>query len=763
MVHLLRLLLCLFVSFATASCSITKYVPDDGYLLDRVCISGDIGSATSDDLYGYVRQQPNPRFLHLWRVGLGVYSLSGRSERRFNEWLRRVGSAPVVYDENVMHRSAEQLRLYLSSRGYYDAQVSDTMVVTADKRCEVEYRIRAGEVYRIASLGYSVPNDEVGRLIIADTVNSLLRVGHAFDSNVHDDERGRIVRLMQENGYYAFGKDYIYYVVDSSSATHLVRDSIVVLNALGGADRRTQVPHRKAIVDEVELLVIDPDDNVRSLTNDSVRLRISQLRQGLSVRYKDKNPFTERLLRNSCFIRPGEIYSLSDAELTQRRFNSLKPFRQASFRFFDTDSSYVVSDTDTLNHIHCVGFLQTKQMQGIGIDIEGTNSSGNLGAAANIRYTHANMFHGAEAFSVKWRLATQRQSATSDKEDFYTLETSIETSLSIPALLFPYSTQHFYMHHNPNTVFSASYDYQRRPEFTRSVVALRMNYNWHGSRYAQHSFTPIEFNVVNIPSISSEFNNYISGTYLQYSYTNHFIMSLGYAFLFNQQKVQRNSSGWYVRFSAETAGNILNALTPKTSDEDFKRVFGIRFAQYARFESELRYQVADFWDNNMVFRLFGGIGIPYGNSIMLPFEKSFFAGGANSLRAWPVRGLGPGSEAPDPSLRYHNQTSDMRFEANAEYRFKIFSVFEGALFADAGNIWALKRSHSTPQATISSNFYKQIALGAGLGLRLNFDYFIFRVDAAYKLRDPAATDTWVVRNRFRGSDIAWNFAIGYPF
>ena len=636
------------------------------------------------------------------------------------------------------------------------------MYEVAPKRCNVQYRVKSGDLYRISSIAYSVPEGEVGQIIMSDTVHSLLKVGDAFDSNVHDAERARITRLMQEHGYYSFGKDFVYYVADSTREARMLADSIVVVNPLGGADKRTQVPHRKAVVDDVELLIVPTDGTARQMLQDTVRLNIQQVRPGLSVRFQGDNPFADRVMKNSCFIRPGEIYCLSDAELTQRRFNSLKPFRSATFRFMDTDSATTAMYDDSLSHVHCVGFLQTRNSQCVGVDLEGTNSSGNLGAAASIKYSHANIFHGAEAFSIKWRIATQRQSATTGKEEFYTLETGVETSVTLPAMLFPYTTEHFYKHHNPNTMFTASFDYQRRPEFTRTVVASRMAYNWFGSVYAQHTFVPIELNIVSIPNISDNFKNYISGTYLQQSYTDHFIMSLGYSFLFNQQRASRNSAGWYFRFGVETAGNILNALI-KGEGEEFKRVCNIRFSQYVRTESEIRYQAVDFLDNNFVVRLFGGVGVPYGNSAMLPFEKRFFAGGANSVRAWPVRGLGPGREVSDRNLRYHNQTSDIRLEGNVEYRFKIFSAIEGAAFADAGNIWALKRSYNSEASQFSRDFYKEIALGAGLGIRLNFNYFIFRVDAAYRLHDPSAEQEWVIRNRFDGSDIAWNFAIGYPF
>lgn len=754
---LVRLLLLAFVAVCLVSCSVTRRVPEGGLLLDRVVLDGDLGGQS--DLVSYVRQQPNTRFIGLWRISLGLYSMVGDSARTgFGGWLERVGQEPVVYDSLLSVRSSQQLRLFLVSRGFYDAQVSDSLVVTGRKRCKVIYKVQAGRVYRLNSLSYDVPDGEVGELVLSDTARSLIKAGDPFDSNVLDLERERITQRLRESGYYSFGKDYVFFKVDTKGLDHAMNATLVVANAIGGADMRTPVPHRKAIVDSLTFIVETPS----VAGNDSAARRTMQVDSAIVMRFRgSRPPFTRTLVASSSFVVPGRLFRLSDGDLMRSRLLSLKAIRQASVYFSEPDSV----SADSLTHLRCITRIETAPRQSFGFDVEGTNSSGNLGAALNIRYAHANIFRGAEALAVKGRLATQHQSAVGGKRDFYTLETGVETTLTFPFMMMPGASLHFYKNHNPKTLFSVSFDYQRRPEFTRNVLSTRMTYNWRGSAYASHSLTPVEFNIVRIPSIATSFAEYIRGTYLQYSYTDHFIMSLGYQFTFNQQTVLRNQSGVFFRFGLETAGNVLNLLTQRQEPEvDFKKVWSIRFAQYVKTDAELRYQSSDMWGNMYVARLFAGVGVPYGNSVMLPYEKSYFVGGANSIRAWPVRGLGPGAKRADSSLRYHNQTGDIRLEANAEYRFKIISVLEGAAFADAGNIWMLNKDYNDPLSVFTSKFFKQLALGAGLGFRLNFNYFILRVDAAYKLRDPAAEGRrWVVRNRFDPGEIAWNFAIGYPF
>lgn len=739
---------------AMGSCSLTKYVADDEMLLDKVHIEGDRGHVSMSDLQSYVRQQPNTRFLHLWRVGLGTYSLSRDNDRGINRWLRRIGQEPVPYSAELAAKDAQQLERYLVSRGFYDAVVTDTVVKTRRKRCEVTYRVNAGRVYRIHSIKYSVPDDEVGRIVLRDTVNSLLRVGDPFDEHTYEEERERVTALLQERGYRLFGKDYIELTGDSAGLDHAFRDSLVVSNFKDIAHGGVEIPHRRAVVDSLVILVDQPSGGVDS---GAVSVRIAG---GASATYTGRPKFRDSFYRSKCFIVPDSLYRLSDDTLSRSRLMLLKAIRQASFEFVGRDSV-----RDTLEHVVCVGRISTNKRQSFGADIEGTNSSGNLGAAVALRYTHANVFRGAEALSVKTRFALQNQSTANGKGNFSTLETGVEMGITFPFMIAPINSTHFYKHHNPETIVSFSYDYQRRPEFTRNVLATRMTYKWRGSKYAEHSLTPVEFNIVRIPTLDETFARYIDGTYLEHAYTDHFIMSLGYVFCYKKNKINLNQSGAYVRVNVETAGNVLNLCTSKQeTGTGYRTLWDIRFAQYTRMEAEFSYCAVDLFGNSTVFRFFGGIGVPYGNSSSLPYEKSFFVGGANSIRAWPVRGLGPGSAAQPSSLRYHNQIGDIRLEANAEYRFKIISAFEGAVFVDAGNIWTLDHSGGDEAGNFTSGFYRQIALGTGLGVRLNFDYFVFRVDAGYKIHDPQEEgDKWVIKNRFSGKEIAWNFAIGYPF
>lgn len=758
----LVLLVTVIIAFIIASCSATKYVPDGEMLLNKVAITGDLGRSSSDELMDYVRQQPNVRVLGFWRINLDLYNLSRPKDNWFNNWLRRIGTPPVLFDSTLVERSTDNIRLYLESCGYFDAQVSDTMYVTGNKKCKVVYNVDAGTRYRISSIGYAVNDSALRDIVIADTVNSLLHSGDPFDANVHDRERDRITRLLNNEGFYHFDKDYIFFMADSSYRRYWVVDSLILLNNQVDSKSDIRESHRRAVVDEVVFFINRQGEPALSADTLGVGCD-TMLLDGYKIYYRAPLVFNPELLINSSFVAPGSYYSVTDMEQTQMRFNNLKLFNMVSVRYND------LPGLDSLGNrrLSCYINLTVGNIQSYSIDVEGTNSQGNLGGAANLRYSHSNLFRGAEVFGIKYRIASQAQFASGGKERFYTFETGAEMTLSLPKFIAPWGSKMFTKRNAPTTQLAISYDYQRRPDFTKSVVATKYGYTWRESKSVTHMLTPLEMNIVNIPHLSEDFSNYIKGTYLQYSYTNHFIMSLGYSYLFNQRETELSDDVWYFRFDVETAGNLLSLITKnQKAEDDVKEIWGIGFAQYVKSNVELRYQFSDYWQNKFVYRLYMGVGVPYGNSQALPFEKSYFVGGANSIRAWPVRGLGPGSSKTEQNLRYHNQTSDIRLELNAEYRFKIVDPLEGALFGDAGNIWALPKTSDDAGASFGKDFYKEIAFGAGVGLRLNFNYFVIRLDAAVKLHDPSAEEgrRWVIATEpFRARSINYNFAIGYPF
>ncbi len=750
MLQRLHFLAVTLVALIFAACQSTKYVDDGDYLLERVGVRGDYGTVSADELHDYIRQIPNSRVLGFWRLNLGIYNLSRPRDKAFSNWLRRIGEAPVVMDSALTKRSAEQLRLYMSNHGYFNARVKDSVIITDAKKCRVQYHVTSGDEFRIGRISYSIADSTLGAIVMADTANTLIRSGELFNVETHDLERLRIMRLLQEHGYWAFGKDYVYFMADSNRVHGVVDDQLVILNRLGDSGLGKMQAHKQSVIGRV--------------TYSSPKSEL----------------FNSKIIDQRCYLHTGSIFKASDVELTQRNLHALALFGMVNVKMEQTTDSALIDSiarvsnfstsqlNDSLHEVlNCNITLTTNKLQSYNVELEGTNSSGNLGAAAAFGYKHLNIFRKAETFDLKYRIATQNQFARDGKERFFTFETGVEASVSVPKFLFPViSTLQFNRRCTPITRFAISYDYQRRPDFTKSVLSTNFSYAWTSSPIVRHMLTPVEFSSVKVPRISDDFWTYISGSYLEYSYQSHLIMSVNYTYTLNQQLQKlRADRGWYVRFSAETAGNFLSAVAHAVDDDGTRTLWNVPYAQYVKADAEVRYKMADFWNNKIVGRVYLGAGLPYGNSQALPFEKSYFVGGANSIRAWPVRGLGPGS-CTSTKQRYSNQTSDIRIEANAEYRFKVVSILEGAIFADAGNIWAWPHLSEDPDGALGKDFYRQIAVGSGLGLRFNFDYFVLRFDAAVKLHDPSAElgSRWVIATqRFHAPEIYFNFAIGYPF
>ncbi|ASB49780.1 translocation and assembly module lipoprotein TamL [Alkalitalea saponilacus] len=752
-------------------CRSTKYVPEGERLLTRVQIKNDARDISRDDLRGYIRQQENLRILGFWKLHLGIYNLSGRDDSKgFNRWLRRIGEAPVIYDSTLVDRSVDQMQLFLRNRGYYLAEVSDTVTFPTRRRARVKYTVESGPRYRLNNVYYRIDDDSIRSYVLSDTTNTVLRRGRGFTVQMHNQERDRITENLRNNGFFNFSREFIYFLADSSVGNHRVNDTLVIMPPPQNMSGRTESGnHARYSIRNVFFQVgIDPQE--RSIDGIRPDFQADTLfYQGFYFVFEDELDFKPEVLLNSNSIMPGGLFRSSQVERTQILLSDLRIFRYINIRFRELEGEF---DEHGNKILDCVIHVVPGKYQSYALEVEGTNSSGNLGAAGNIKYQHKNIFNGAELFTLNTRVARQNQfiMRSGSKEQFNTMEFGAESSVVFPQFLLPVRIERFRQRYNPKTTIAAAYNYQRRPDYTRTIVNARMGYTWRASRYSTHSFFPLDFNLVNIPSVSDAFKAIINESFLRYAYEDHLIANLNYTYIYNQQEIgQRWRDFWYLRLSLESAGNILDLMAPIWSEnmqDGYNTILGIRYAQYLKADIDVRYHSPIDRYTSLTYRFFGGVGIPYRNLNVLPFEKRYFSGGANSIRAWPVRGLGPGSSSDD-RLTWYNQTADIKLEANVEYRFPLFWLLEGALFVDVGNIWGIRPEGSMEDGLFEfDRFYRQLAVGTGFGTRFDFNYFIFRIDTGLKLRDPAelSGDRWIPFSRsYNWNDVAFNFAIGYPF
>ncbi len=752
-------------------CRSTKYVPDDEYLLNKVEIENQARDISREEIKYYIRQKENVKILGFWRFHLGLYNLSGRNNSSgFSKWLRRIGEEPVLYDELLKQKSNEQISLFLRNKGYYNARVTDTTYFYKNKKAKVKYTIDAGERYKINKLSYRIDDDSIRHYVYADTTNTLLKSGAPFDADLHDDERKRITRHMRNQGYYGFRNEYMYFMADSAIGNYRVNDSMIIvkdrIQEVGKAD--SIINHRKYKIKDVYFLVGYDAQKAVTTSTDYLSQFDTLEYEGCKILYGDNLEFRADVLVNSNYIFPGDYYSQDLVDKTQLLLSELQLFRFVNIRFREVEGE---TDADGNGLLQCLIQLSSSKLQSYTVDVEGTNSSGNLGAAGSFKYKHKNFLRGGEVFDMRFRVAGENQKAR-DNSTFQTLEVGGDATLTLPKFMVPFRVENFRRRFNPRTNFTLAYNYQRRPDYTRTIANGRIGYSWKSSPLVSHYLAPIDFSVINVPYIHPEFKESIDNTFLRFSYEDHLISSTSYTFTYNEQSVAGNKNYHFFQANVQSAGNTLDGLASLFSSQsgaDHNEVLGIRYAQYVKADFDWRYHMNVNKANSFAYRLFVGAGYPYGNLTVLPFEKRYFSGGANSIRAWPVRGLGPGSYE-ETQLNYYNQTADIKLEANAEYRFKLFWLLEGAFFVDVGNIWTIRKSGHDEIDTKGlfefDKFYKQIAVGVGTGARLDFNYFVFRLDMGIKARDPVLPEgqRWILgKKAITWDDMAFNFAIGYPF
>lgn len=745
------------------ACSSVKYLPENSFLLTKVQVETSKSDLAKSEIRTYLRTVPNSRILGFWRLHLGLYNMSGAdTSKGFNRLLRRMGEPPVVFDSLLVESSVGQINRLFQNKGYFLGTITDSIIYQNNRKVRLLYTLHPGKRYRINNTTFSISDSSINQIVAPDSLKTFLKKGRPFDSELFNQERDRITSQLRNAGFFDFSKDYISFKVDSALGNYCINDTVVLRHW----DEEMQIiEHRKYVYRNVYYIIsrnpqkalLNPDENDTKF--DTLAYRNS------FFLFDGKIELHPTVLINSSYINPGESYNGSLVEKTRLLLSSLGYFRYVDIRFKDSSAP-----TDSLGQLDCFVQLIPATKQFYSVEVEGTNSSGNLGVGGSIKFQNRNLFHGAEVLDLGVRAATERQMARgSTKEEFRTFEFGANAGIEFPKFLIPFSIEGFRKKYNPRTSVQLYYNYQRRPDYTRTIANIRYGYNWRSSKYINHYLYPAEINFVWLPRVDPTFWSEIENTFLKNSYENHFILNTNYALIYNTQLRPQQTEFLYGKFNVEVAGNLLHAVVPMWKEPvegDSYELMGVQFAQYAKGEFEFRYHHAINKMNAFAYRFLSGVAYPYGNSTVLPFEKQYFSGGANGIRAWPVRGLGPGTFV-DTVLTYYNQMADIKLEANVEYRFKLVWLFEGALFVDAGNIWSI-RADAAPQGGLFKwdQFYKQIAVGTGVGLRSDFNYFIFRVDMGVKALDPTrppGQQFMLGSEALKWDNLTFNFAIGYPF
>lgn len=802
-----------FIAFLICSCGPTRKLTDGQHLLSEVKIAEDQNAIDKSEIEAYIKQKPNRKILgairfHLWlhnlaneekvkqkkeawlqkreaeninRVAKGKKTKSS-DKQLFGEWLIEVGEAPVIYDSILSRNSSKQIHLFLNGKGYFHNSVRDSAILK-HKRAKVIYIINPGKPYKIRKINYDIDDQPVNYYVMLDTLNCTIKPGQNYDVDILQKERERVTRMLNNNGYYFFSKEFIYFKVDSSLKNNLLDITIgIKKNTTSPADHPDSLiekPHQKFYISNI---YIDTEFDNRAkgkIEKDTLHIK------NYDILFRNKLKFKPFVILDATFIEKSEIYQINNGEATYRRLSELRAFRYVNVQFVKTPGA-----TDSLD---CYILLNPVLKQSFTIETEGTNTGGNLGVAGSLVYQNKNVFKGAEIFEARLRggLEVQRllnQQGGSSNIDikkgipFNTLEFGPEVNLYVPRFLFPFKIKAS-KSSNPKTIFNVAYNFQQRPDYSRVINKVAFGYSWRESSTKSHLVNPIEISFVQV-DLKPQFQSIIDNSkniLIKNSYQPHLVTDTRYSFIYNDQVIQKNRNHRYMRFNFETSGNLLRAfdnLAGVRKDVNGSyQILNVPYSQYLRADVDLRYykKMAEY--HQLVFRAAGGIGKTLANLQSLPFEKSFYGGGANGIRAWQIRSLGPGSY---PASFNFDQIGEMQMEGNIEYRFKMLRQLNGALFVDAGNIWLLKQSAGSKGGNFQPDrFYKEFAIGSGIGARLDFSFFIIRFDLGIKVRDPQFTesDRWVIKHLFDNewkidfqknhtssySFTNFNLGIGYPF
>ncbi len=776
-----------------SSCNVTRRLPADDYLLQRVKVESDPEAPRkeridNEDVQKYIRQSPNKHFLgsdfYVW-----VYNLANpEKENWWNNFKRKMGEEPVVWSMDETEKSAENLKTYLNSRGYYSSEVGFRVDTTSRRRrAKVTYTLHQGEPYRIDTVTYELRDRFLEPILMPDTVNTLLHKGDMFDIGVLNAERKRIAGFLRDRGYYGFSVNNIEFVADTLGGGRSVAVKMVVKQNLVGYDNRGAAIYDNNSVYRLRNVNIIPDYRTEQAKRDGEYMqKFDTLHyRGLNILYTGRRPRVRPgVLRPAVPLLPSFVYDYSKVDRTYSNLMRMGFFKSARITFREVPDStlqnnyttYVGGDPASMQHgsytrenyLDCDILCTPALKQSVKVELEATTTSSFYGLSASLGYQNRNIFRGAELLDVTATVGYEYMKADKASQRS-AMELGATAALTFPRFLI-FRVSPLSRIRAPRTRFEISYNYQNRPYYRRDLSSISWAYSWQNPGHSSFVVHPVNLNLVNVQYINDNYFNSLQNQYLKHSYTSQIILGISGAYIYNNPRLATTRNQTTVRLNWELAGNLLDGLahlfSRPAAGEDYYRVLGVRYSQYFRADVSASHKIMLGEVTAIAGRLYGGFGVAYGNSQAIPFDRLFYAGGSNSMRGWAPRTLGPGSSALPTNVVYPAQLGDMKLEANIEFRFPIWRLFQGALFCDAGNIWYMGRKFSQydPASVFHfDSFYKQLAFNTGVGLRLDIKFAILRLDWGIQLHNPNRPEgqRWIHDFKWRNTSL--NFGVGYPF
>lgn len=716
----------LAVVLTLASCSTTRVLQEGELRLREnvVVMEGDGPQAA--ELYDYFKQKANNYFIGHWSPALNIYNWSNGNGGLWDRFCRNLGTAPVVFDPALVDATIASMRSHMDYLGYYGSEVT-AEIDTDDKLVTVTYRVKPGRSYTIREVNYLIKNPELIPILSSKPLEIGISSGDHLSQSLLDGESQRMATLFKNNGYFRTGKNHFFYYADTTDtspaggyADLTVKMEDYTLNESPSA----AIPHRTYRLGKVEY----------------------SIPEGMKVK--------EKFLDGLNLLHTGDVYSEKTINDTYNRFAGIPMFNTVNIALSEADSSTV----------DCSINLTQSKLQSVKLGLEGSfNSTGLFGISPSLSYAHRNIFGAGELLSLGFQ--GNFQFRTTDRT--HATEFAISASLQFPRFLF--IPAHKFKSVIPQTEIALTFNSQNRPEYTRSIASTSLGYTWNSSRHWYYKIYPVKFNLVRIYDIDEDFFGNLRDPYLINAYQSHQDFGAEASIYYTgNPAINPRESYFYSRMTVNAAGNVISLFNGLmgTDGSGARKLFGVPYAQYVRAEIQAVQTWAFGKDGSFAIaaRALAGAGFAYGNSSAMPFERLFYAGGANSLRGWRARSVGPGAAAYDESFTIANQTGDLHMEANLEFRFPLFWKLRGALFADAGNIWNFDGQDRNPESVFkASTFLKSCALDWGVGIRLDFNMLLIRLDTGFKTYDPRRGKWLGPEGWFSSDGYAINFGIGYPF
>ena len=753
-----------------ASCSTTKYVEDGDYLLDKVEIKVENKKVPSSNLTEYLNQKPNADALFINKLGLHVYSLSGRdTSKKINRFLRKIGSEPVIYSEMQTEKTEKQLTKAMKNLGYLNAETFHC-VDSADKKVALKYCIRPNELYTIREFKVDIAPQEMATLLTTRSVKRIMKIksGDDFDASVFNDLSTNLTSAYQNMGYYKLSKNNFYFEADTSVGNNQVDVTLKYRTLEKNATLENDPALGRYKFNNITIYNGTEKNKFPFRKKDAEKQ--DTLRFGNTTIIDGEDRFIRPpVLYDNNFIRTGRFYNTRIVDKTYSSFSNLGAVSKVSVEIEEEPGDSLLLNAEitltpsNLYHFQC--------------GVDGTNSAGDLGAAAYVGFQQKNLFHGSEVFNIKLNGSFEHIRGKSNyiinSDNYY--EYGGETSLTIPRILLFALPEKYRKQVGASSVLTFSMNWRKRPEYNRRFMSLDWKYTWYSNRKRLfHTFDLCNINYVVSPWTSSWFEKYldqVDNVLLKESYKDQFITRTSYSIVYASDKAKSTTKkGWNIHASVDVAGTIPYAIcsaipSVKKSDDGAYEIWGTPFAQYVKATLDVSKTFFLGPKSQLVANCGLGFAAPYGNSDILPYEQRFYAGGANTVRGWSTRTLGPGKFDSESYGNFITQTGDVKVILNLEYRQQTNSILDLAAFLDAGNVWTVRdyEEQAGGQFNIAT-FYKEMGFSWGVGIRPNLKFLVIRFDVGMQIYNPIYDGKyrWVICYP-NWSYCAFNFGIGYPF